>query len=277
VGVFRFKNIKNILTVDVEDWYMDTDISYWTKFEDRIVNSTDKILDILKDTKATFFILGYVAKHHPELIRRIHDSGHEIGTHGYSHKPITLQTQSQFKEELLKSMEIIKSITGEDVYCHRASNFTIMKNTAWAIDIMKTCGIKYDSSVFPVKTPLYGIPDAPLFPYSISTKHICGGSDEGIYELPLSVLHLPFKNIPIAGGFYLRFFPYWLIKNSIEIINKEGKSAVIYLHPWEIDVKQPKIKELKWYHYHNLYKTESKFRKLLKDFEFTSIRKWLHD
>lgn len=263
--------------MDVEDWYMDTDISCWTKFEDRIVASTDRILSILGNTKATFFVLGYVAEHHPELIKRIYDCGHELGTHGYSHKPITLQTPTQFEEELLKSMEIIKSITGEDVHCHRASNFTIMKNTAWAVNIMKKCGIKYDSSVFPVKTPLYGMPDAPLFPYQISTEYICGGSNEGIYEFPLSVLHLPLKNIPIAGGFYMRFFPYEIIKDSIKLINKQGKSAIIYLHPWEIDVKQPKTTELKWFHYHNLSKTEPRFKQLLKDFEFTSIREWLYD
>lgn len=222
-------------------------------------------------------MLGYVAERHPELIKRIHDLNHELGTHGYSHKPINRLTPLQFKKELIKSIKIIKSITGEEVVCHRASNFTIMKNTSWAIDIMKNCGIKYDSSVFPVKTPLYGMPDAPLYPYQISTEHICGGSSEGIYELPLSVLHLPLKNIPIAGGFYMRFFPYELIKYSIKSINKNGRSAIIYLHPWEIDVEQPKIPELKWFHYYNIHKTETRFKQLLKDFEFTSIKRWLYN
>jgi len=268
----------NILTIDVEDWYMDMDISCWQTFEDRVVASTDRILSILGDTKATFFVLGYVAEHHPELITHIHEAGHELGTHGYSHKPITAQSPSQFEEELLKSIDIIESITGEKVYGHRACQFTVMKATAWSIDVMKRCGLQYDSSLFPVTTPLYGEPDAPLFPYRISAKDICSESNEGeIWEFPLSVFQTPFKNLPIAGGFYLRFLPYWLIKLSIKKINKQGKPAVIYAHPWEIDINQPKIPQFKWYHYYNLSEMEPRFRKLLNDFEFTSIRGWLND
>ncbi|MDD3245389.1 MAG: polysaccharide deacetylase family protein [Methanosarcina sp.] len=269
-------DIKNILTVDVEDWYMNTDISRWEKFEDRVVDSTERILSILGDTKATFFVLGYVAEHHPELISLIHARGHELGTHGYSHKPIQSQTPDQFEEELLKSMEIIESITGVKVCGHRACQASVMKSTSWSLDIMERCGIKYDSSVFPVKTPLYGVPDAPLFPYRISSENICGESEGGIYEFPLSVRKLPYKNIPIAGGFYLRLFPYWFIKNSIEKINKKREPAVIYLHPWEIDLGQPKSPEFKWYHYYNLPAMEPKIKQLLMDFKFTSIKKWLH-
>ena len=270
-------NITNILTVDVEDWYMNTDILRWEKFEDRVVDSTERILSILGDTKATFFVLGYVAEHHPELISLIHEAGHELGTHGYSHKPIQSQTPDQFEEELLKSMGVIESITGAKVCGHRACQASVMKSTAWSIDIMERCGIEYDSSIFPVRTPLYGVPDAPLYPYRISSENICEDSKEGIYEFPLSVCKLPYKNIPIAGGFYLRLFPYWFIKNSIKRINKKGKPAVIYLHPWEIDVGQPKSPEFKWYHYHNLSAMEPKIKQLLKDFRFTSIRNWLQD
>lgn len=269
--------MENILTVDVEDWYMDTDISRWPKFEDRIVASTGRVLSMLGGTKATFFVLGYVAKHHPELISSIHDVGHELGTHGYSHKSIVSQTPAQFEEELRKSMSIIESITGEKVYGHRACQFTVMKNTAWSVDVMKKCGLKYDSSVFPVKTHLYGVPDAPLNPYHISSDDICGGCKEDLCEFPLCVYPLPFKNIPTAGGFYLRFFPYWFIKHSIKIRNSQGKPAVIYMHPWEIDVGHPMLKELKWYHYYNLSAMEPRFLQLLKDFKFTSIRGWTHD
>lgn len=271
----KMEEIQNILTVDVEDWYMNTDISRWGKFEDRVVDSTKRILSILGDTKATFFVLGYVAEYHPELISLIYESGHELGTHGYSHKPIQLQTQDRFEEELLKSMEIIKSITGVKVRGHRACQASVMKSTSWSIDVMKKCGIEYDSSIFPVKTPLYGVPEAPLYPYRISSENICENSEEGIYEFPLSVYKLPYKNIPIAGGFYLRLFPYWFIKSSIKRINQKGEPAVIYLHPWEIDVGQPKISEFKWYHYYNLSTMEPKIKQLLKDFQFTSIRNWL--
>lgn len=139
------------------------------------------------------------------------------------------------------------------------------------------CGIEYDSSVFPVKTPLYGVPDAPLYPYRISSNNICEDTEDGIYEFPLSVYKLPYKNIPIAGGFYLRLFPYWFTKNSIKRINKEVKPAIVYLHPWEIDVGQPKSLEFKRYHYYNLSSTEHKIKQLLKDFRFTSIKEWLQN
>ncbi len=273
----------NILTIDVEDWYMDTDISTWDSYEDRVAQSTQKILEILDkaDTRATFFVLGYVAEHHPELVEEIKDRGHEIGTHGYSHTPIMKQTPLEFEEDLLKSAGILEKITGDKVMGYRACQFTVMEETAWAIDILKKNGLKYDSSVFPVKTHLYGVPDAPLFPYRISPADITKEADpeEDFLEIPLSVYRIPIvhKNIPVAGGFYLRFFPYWFIKHAMKKINGKNQPVVFYIHPWELDPKQPRIKELKWYHYYNLSNTEKRFKRLLKDFRFTSIRAWLKD
>ena len=270
----------NILTIDVEDWYMDTDISAWSSYADRIVKSTQKILEILdeRNTKATFFVVGYVAEHFPELIKDIKDRGHEIGTHGYSHTSIKKQTASEFEDDLLKSVRILEDITKDKIRGYRACEFSIDEKTSWAIDILKKNGLKYDSSVFPVKTYLYGVPDAPLYPYHITSSNIKVDSPEAdFFELPLSVYKLPIvhKNIPVAGGFYLRFFPYWFIKHAMKKINKMGKPAVIYIHPWEFDPKQPRIKELNWYHYYNLSNTEKKFKRLLKDFEFTSIKEVL--
>ncbi len=270
--------VTNILTVDVEDWYMDTDISTWDLYEDRIVESTNRIIDILKeyDTKATFFILGYVAENFPEIVNMIKNEDHEICTHGYSHKKITQQTPHEFEEDILRSIRILENITGDKVIGHRASNFTVVEETAWAIDILKKNGLKYDSSIFPVKTQLYGVPKAPLYPYSISSSDIkkdsCLGED--FLEIPLSVYTVPIlhKNIPIAGGFYLRFFPYYFIKHSIKKINTRGRRSIFYIHPWELDTGQPRENKIKWYHYYNLSSTEEKFRKLLKDFKFTSIK-----
>ena len=151
-----------------------------------------------------------------------------------------------------------------------------MKKTSWAIDILKK-HVKYDSSIFPTKTPLYGIPKAPRFPYRLSSQDIQTDGEGDFLEFPLSTYRIPIlrKNIPIAGGFYLRLFPYRFIKYGIERINKEKQPAVCYLHPWEIDPKQPKIKSYKWWRYYNLDKTEKKFRKLLGDFKFISIREYL--
>jgi polysaccharide deacetylase family protein (PEP-CTERM system associated) len=272
--------LTNILTIDVEDWYMDTDISTWDSYEDRVVQSTEKILEILDETntKATFFVVGYVAEHFPELIEEIKGRGHEIGTHGYTHTPITKRTPSEFEEDLLKSIGILEDITKDKIRGHRACEFSIVEKTSWAIDILKKNGLKYDSSVFPVKTHLYGVPDAPLFSYHITSLNIKRNNPEDDFlEIPLSVYSFPIvhKNIPISGGFYLRIFPYWFIKHAMKRINKKGHPAIIYIHPWEFDPDQPRIKELKWYHYYRLSSTERKFKKLLKDFKFSSIQGWI--
>jgi len=279
----KFEMVKtNILTIDVEDWYMDTDISTWDSYEDRIVQSTLKILNMLdkSNTRATFFVVGYVAEHHPELIEDIKDRGHEIATHGYSHTSIRKQTPSEFEEDLLKSIRILRKITKEKISGHRACQFSIVEETSWAIGVLKKNGLKYDSSVFPVKTHLYGVPDAPLYPYHIASSNIkIDNPEEDFFEYPLSVYKIPVvhKNIPIAGGFYLRVIPYWFIKHGVKKINKMNQPAIFYIHPWEFDPKQPRIKELKWYHYYNLFNTEKKFKRLLKDFRFTSIKAWLKD
>lgn len=270
----------NILQIDVEDWYSDLDIKDWESYEDRIVQSTNKLLSILKErnTQATFFVLGYVAEHFPELVEKIKDENHEIASHGYSYTPITRQTPSEFEEDLLKSIRILEKITGDKIAGYRAPQFTVVEKTSWAIDIMKKNGLEYDSSIFPVKTHLYGVPDAPLFPYYISSSNIKkDDSNEDFLEFPLSVYKIPGmkKNIPIAGGFYLRFFPYVFLSHAIRKINKGNYPAVCYLHPWELDPEQPRVSSLKWYHYHRLHSTEKKFKKLVRDFKFISTRSWI--
>jgi polysaccharide deacetylase family protein (PEP-CTERM system associated) len=272
--------VTNILTIDVEDWYMDTDISTWGSYEDRVVQSTQKILEILDETntKATFFVVGYVAEHHPELIEDIKDKGHEIATHGYSHTSIKKQTPLEFEKDLSKSVRILEKITKDKIRGHRACEFSIVERTAWAIEVLKKNGLKYDSSVFPVKTHLYGVPGAPLYPYHITSSNInVDNPEENFLEVPLSVYRFPIlhKSSPIAGGFYLRFFPYWFIKHAMKRINKKGHPAIIYIHPWEFDPKQPRIKELKWFHYYRLGSTERKFKKLLKDFKFSLMQEWI--
>lgn len=271
----------NILQIDVEDWYQvkGIDIKNLESYEDRIVQSTNKVLAILKERniQATFFILGYVAEHFPELVEKIKAENHEIASHGYSHTPITRQTPSEFEEDLLKSLRILRKITGDKISGYRAPQFSVVEKTSWAIDIMKKNGLEYDSSIFPVKTPLYGVPDAPLFPYHISSSNIKKDApNEDFLEIPLSVYKIPRmrKNIPIAGGFYLRFFPYAFISHAIKVINKKNYPAVCYLHPWELDPEHPRS-SLEWYYYHRLHSTEKKFKKLVRDFKFISTRRWI--
>ncbi|MCX6731736.1 MAG: polysaccharide deacetylase family protein [Candidatus Parcubacteria bacterium] len=278
-------NKVNILQIDVEDWYCDLDFKSWESREDRILQSTNKVLTLLKErnTKATFFILGYIAERFPQLVKKIKEEGHEIASHGYNHTPITKRTPPEFEEDLLKSIRILEKISGDKIWGYRAPQFSVVEKTSWAIGILKKNGLRYDSSVFPVKLPLYsiyGVPDAPLFPYRISLSDIKKEDPkENFLEFPLSVYRIPIlkRNIPIAGGFYLRFFPYGFISHAIKKINKANHPAICYLHPWELDPGQPRIKSLEWYHYYRLGGTEKKFKRLLKDFKFTSTKKWIEN
>jgi polysaccharide deacetylase family protein (PEP-CTERM system associated) len=269
--------MQNILQIDVEDWYCDLDLGEWDKCEPRVVDATSRVLSILNETgnKATFFILGYVAERFPGIVKKIEAEGHEIASHGYHHRRICDQTPEDFEKDLVRSNSILERITGKKVKGYRAPQFTIVKETLWALEILRKAGLEYDSSVFPVKTPLYGMPDSPLFPYRVGSEKTASGVD--FLEIPLSVYKVPFfgKNIPVAGGFYLRFFPYIFIRHALRRLNREGNVAVVYIHPWELDPEKPRVDSLRWYHYYRLKSTEQKFRRLMKDFKFISTEEWV--
>lgn len=280
----------NILQVDVEHFYCDyhidvkewENIEEWQKYRERTIWSTEKILDILEKKKitATFFILGCVAEKFPDLIERIEAAGHEIGSHGYWHVVATRQSPQEFEEDLKESLAVLSRVSHDRIIGYRACNFTLVESTSWIIDILKLHGLKYDSSIFPFKTHIYGVPDAPLFPYHISSRNIkiCF-PNERFLEFPLSVYRIPIVNVnvPIAGGFYFRFLPYWFIKSGIKRLNREKKPAICYIHNWELDSDQPRVKPLRAqvYHYWGLSTAENKLRRLLNDFDFMSTREWI--
>ena len=276
-----YKPIVNILGIDIEDWYhVLRSIDVWRSCEDRVVQNTNKVLAILKEegAQATFFVLGHVAEKFPGLVEKIEGDGHEIGSHGYAHIPITQQNPLEFEQDLLKSIRILEKTTGDKIWGYRAPWFSIVKRTSWVIAILKKSGLRYDSSIFPCKTPFYGVPDAPRFPYNISSLNIKEDDPkEKFLEFPCSVYRIPGTkiNIPIAGGFYLRFLPHVFVSHAIKKINKMGHPAICYLHPSELDPEQPKVASLKWYHYYHLSITEKKFRRLLREFKFTSTRGWI--
>ncbi|MFX1277703.1 MAG: polysaccharide deacetylase family protein [Promethearchaeota archaeon] len=272
--------MKNILTIDFEDWYQDLNFNCWNSFEDRLFQNTTRLLSILnkKKSTATFFILGYNALRFPSIIETIIENGHEIAVHGYNHLDLTNQQPSEFEQDLTETLHILKNICKEKIECFRAPYFSLTQNTSWILDILKNHDIKYDSSIFPVKTPLYGVPDAPQFPYYICSNNITRKSDsKEIFEFPISTIKLSCfnRNIPIGGGFFLRFFPYKFIKIAIQLIHKQQQPAIFYFHPWELDHLQPKISSYKWWKYYNLNNSEKKFKKLLDDFDFISIRDYL--
>ena len=271
----------NILTIDIEDWYSDLNINKWESFQDKIIQNTNYLLEILKERniEATFFVLGYYAEKYPELIEKILENNHEISTHGYNHTPLIEQNPKQFECELLKSIRILEKLTREKILGYRAPFFSLIKKTSWLIDILKKAGLKYDSSIFPsIKIYKYGVPGALTSPYHISSANIKKNDPHGNFlEIPLSIYKIPLikLNIPIAGGFYLRFFPYKFISYGIKKINQQNFPAVCYIHPWEFDLNHPRIKSIGWYNYYRLHVTEKKFKKLIKEFRFISIRKWM--
>jgi len=271
--------ITNALTIDLEDWYQVTDFEVavkkteWDKYESRVVQNTKRLLKILDEyqVKATFFVLTWNAEKHPELIKEVARHGHEIGTHGHSHKLIYEQSADEFDADIRKSIDVLESIINDKVIGYRAPSFSITEKTLWALDVLLNNGIKYDSSIFPFKRSLYGIANGPQKPCIIRKQN-----GKQLIELPMSVVRLLGKNIPISGGAYLRVFPYWFFKWGLKQINKQGRPGMVYLHPWEIDADQPKIKiQYKQgysLHYVNIANTERKLRKLLQDFPFAPIR-----
>ncbi|HEY5536957.1 MAG TPA: XrtA system polysaccharide deacetylase [Ignavibacteria bacterium] len=266
----------NALSIDLEDWFCVHNLSSvikkedWDKCEYRVEKNSSKILDLLDkyNTKATFFVLGWIAEKSPQLIKEIENRGHEIASHGYYHTLITSLTPEEFESDLKRGVEAIKK-TGvtQEILGFRAPSFTIVDKTKWALEILEKNNFKYDSSVFPVSFhPDYGIGDVPLSPYKIT---------KGILEFPMSVALFFGKKIPFGGGGYFRLFPYFITKYLFGKVNREGRPVIFYLHPWEIDPGQPKMKLPmlnKFRHYNNLNKTEKRFDRLLNDFQFTTLK-----
>ena len=273
----------NAMTIDVEDYYhvsaFNSIIRFedWEKYESRVEDNIRRILLILDEynTKATFFVLGWIAEHYPEIVEEIHNRRHEVACHGYSHQLIYSQTPESFEEDVSRSKEIIEEITKKPIEGYRAPSYSVTRDSIWALDILAKIGFKYDSSIFPIRHPVYGIPDFKRFPHIVDVN-----GRGGILEFPLSTGRLLGSNIPVAGGGYLRHFPYSFLHWAIKRINKKEKMpAIIYFHPWEIDPDQPRqpVKLMtRLRHYHNLGKTEGKIRRLLADFQFVTIKKVLN-
>ncbi|MBF0117336.1 MAG: DUF3473 domain-containing protein [Desulfobacterales bacterium] len=268
--------MQNYLTIDVEDYYQvaafDNVIkqSDWNFLESRVCNNVQTILETLDkyNIKATFFVVGWIAEKHPDVVLNILGKKHEIACHSYLHRKIYTMTKQDFFHDTKKSKDILENITGNKIFGYRAPSYSITEKTLWALDILEELGFEYDSSIFPIYHDLYGIPNAPRFEYKIPNHNLM--------EYPVSTIRLLNKNIPISGGGYFRLFPYSITKLALKHINeKEQKPFVFYLHPWEIDYIQPRIKKAKFLsrfrHYLNLNKTLQRFGKLLNDFKFRPI------
>ncbi len=268
----------NALTVDVEDYFQvaafSDEIQYanWDSYQLRVETNTNRLLDLFDayQIKATFFILGWVAERVPGLVRRIHDQGHEIACHGYSHQLIYKQDIKTFTDETRKAKQILEDISGAKVAGYRAASYSITRDSLWALDVLNNLGFVYDSSIVPVHHDYYGIPDMPRFPYNIDTP-----DGNQLIEFPPSTISLPLMNLPVGGGGYFRLFPYWFTQRALHWINNhDNMPFVFYLHPWEIDIEQPRINAgllSRFRHYNNLSKCYERLEKLLNQFQFSTV------
>jgi polysaccharide deacetylase family protein (PEP-CTERM system associated) len=267
----------NALTIDVEEHFQvhafETviDRADWDRYPSRVGDNTRRILRLLAehDVRATFFVLGWVADRHPDLVREIAAAGHEIGTHGYWHELIYRQTTDEFAADLDQSLKAIERASpGVQLAGYRAPAFSVTRRSLWALDTLRERGIKYDSSIFPLAAhDRYGINNADRF---------ASRAPAGLWEFPVSTVRFGKNNWPVAGGGYFRLFPLWITRQAIRHINAEGHPAVVYLHPWEFDPCQPRISNAplrsRFRHYVNLNKTESRLRALLQEFKFGAMR-----
>jgi polysaccharide deacetylase family protein (PEP-CTERM system associated) len=268
----------NALTIDVEDYYhvaaFDSVVRFadWERYESRVEKNTLRILDLLDEhaTKATFFVLGWVLERSPGLIRTIAVRGHEVASHGYAHQRIYTQTPAQFRAETQRSKSMLEDTLGQPIHGYRAASYSITRQSLWALDVLREAGFVYDSSIFPIRHDLYGIPNHSRF-----CSVLPGQNGSSLIEFPLSTLRLGGTNFPIAGGGYLRLFPYAYTRWGMRYLNRrEGQPAVVYLHPWELDPAQPRLpggRLSRFRHYTNLHKMEERFVRLLQDFSFGTM------
>jgi len=274
---------KNILSFDIEEYFQVSGLakavsrSSWDNFASRVEQNTAVVLNILEkhNIKATFFILGWIAERHPELIKIIADQGHEIACHGYDHKLVYDMTSEEFASDIKKTKDLLESITGRKIYGYRAPSFSVAGSDIEKFEILAKTGFIYDSSLFPMKHFRYGDAySAPLAPFDIK-------KDEDILlkEFPMSVVGLLGKRIPAGGGGYFRLYPNFLIRRNFRKIQSEGRPMIIYLHPWEFDPDQPRISKAGYgntfRHYFNLNKTQAKLEFILKEFRFGTFIDYL--
>jgi len=273
--------IINAMTVDVEDYFhvsaFENTInkSDWNNMPLRVEENTYRLLELFAKhgVKSTFFTLGWVAERCPNLIKAIVDQGHELASHGFAHQRITEMSKENFVADVVQSKNILEQLSGTEVIGYRAPSFSLNDNNTWVYEKLIELGFQYSCSTYPIQHDLYGVPNWPRF------KHQRSESVEGqkIIEIPIPTIRKNSVNTGIGGGGYFRLYPYWLSKRRIDKFHQEEKQPYsFYFHPWEIDPEQPKIKEAplksKFRHYINLSRMEGKLEKLLRDYQWDTMK-----
>lgn len=254
----------SVLTIDLEDWFhcLEPDPVKWDTFPRRAEAATGRLLEVMAEegARATFFVLGDVARHSPRLLERILAGGHEIGSHGMEHRFVYHQTPGEFAADLQDSIRLISSITGAPVRAYRAPYFSVTARSLWALDILRDHGIEHDSSIFPARNHRYGIPEAPRLPFEVRP---------GLWEWPITAFPTPLGNFPFAGGAYFRLLPAPVVRAAYRALRRKGEPVLFYLHPWEVDPGQPRMqlrsRFLAFRHYHGLRRTVDRLRRILRE------------
>ena len=276
-------SILNLLTVDCEEWFVAEalanrlDRSQWDSLPTTVARNCERLLDLFykHQVKATWFMLGWVADRHKDLMQTIVNEGHEIACHSYYHRRVDQLSPEEFKKDTERAIDAIFRAIGNRPYGYRAPSWSINQNTPWAFEILAQLGFEYDSSIFPIKHEFYGVPQGPRYTFRLTSEN---GS---LFEIPASTYRMFGQNIPIAGGGYLRHIPYWYTRKMIRSLNKKGQPVMTYIHPWELDPNPPSLSGLsamqKLRTYGSISILSHKFERLLSDFEFTTVFGYLSD
>jgi polysaccharide deacetylase family protein (PEP-CTERM system associated) len=265
--------IRNALTVDVEEHFQVAAFektilrTSWDSVESRVEFSTGRVLDLFESraVRGTFFVLGWIAERHPELVRRIVKEGHELASHGYDHSRVHNLTPEQFRADVVRTKAILEDIGGLQVRGYRAPSYSINERNLWALDVLQEAGHVYSSSIYPIRHDLYGMPDAPRFPFRFRS--------DGILEIPVTTVRMGGRNYPCGGGGYFRLLPYgafrWMLAR---VNNQDQQSGLFYFHPWEVDPAQPRVTgaplKSRFRHYLNLDSMGHRLDRLLGDFSW---------
>ena len=235
----------------------------------RVEKNMERIFDLLDEheLRATFFVLGWIAERYPHLVRAVVGRGHELASHGYEHIRVTQQNRVAFGQDVRRTKALLEDIGAVEVLGYRAASYSIDRSNLWAHDELRDAGYRYSSSIYPIRHDLYGISDAPRFPY----RPIAG--DDRFIEIPITSVEVMGHRFPCGGGGFFRLYPYRLSRGAIARVNRtEGQSTVFYFHPWEIDPHQPRLSGLsvrtRFRHYLNLHRTEARLRRLFADFHW---------
>ena len=264
--------ITNALTIDVEDYFQVSAFAphiaraEWNTRECRVERNIDIILEMLalRDIKATFFTLGWIAERYPQLVRNIVKEGHELASHGYGHERASDQTEEAFFADVQLAKIVLEDLAGGEINGYRAPSFSIGTDNLWAFDCLARAGYRYSSSIYPIRHDHYGMPSSPRFAYEVRP---------GLVEIPITTLRIFNCNFPSSGGGYFRLLPYVLSRWMLNRVNTDDlESGIFYFHPWEIDSEQPRIvgisHKTRFRHYVNIERMEGRLNQLLIDFKW---------